>query len=46
MSVGVTGILISDVYTRQRLPRQETIVMAKKKAASKKKAKKKAKKKR
>jgi hypothetical protein len=42
----VTGILIWDVYTQPRLPRQETIVMAKKKAASKKKAKKKAKKKR
>jgi hypothetical protein len=41
----MTGIFILDVYTRLRLPRQETIVMAKK-AASKKKAKKKAKKKR
>jgi hypothetical protein len=42
----MTGILISVVYTQLRLPRQETIVMAKKKAASKKKTKKKAKKKR
>jgi hypothetical protein len=42
----MTGNLISVVYTQRRLPRQETIVMAKKKAASKKKTKKKAKKKR
>lgn len=42
----ISGILISVVYTQPRLPRQETNVMAKKKAASKKKAKKKAKKKR
>jgi hypothetical protein len=46
----ITGNLISDVYTQRRLPRQETIVMAKKtaskKKATKKKAKKKAKKKR
>jgi hypothetical protein len=46
----ITGILILDVYTQRRLPRQETIVMAKKtaskKKATKKKAKKKAKKKR
>jgi hypothetical protein len=42
----MTGNFNSVVYTQRRLPRQETIVMAKKKAASKKKTKKKAKKKR